>query len=105
MASCAQEWVRPLLAAPEAPDPGLARVYARLFPAYRQALRPGGLLFFETFVHQEAGDTPAYLLVPGELHQAFADFEIVHSLETAVRGPRSGKFRDIAQLIARKPRN
>ncbi|MGE0717566.1 MAG: FGGY family carbohydrate kinase [Alphaproteobacteria bacterium] len=37
MASCAQEWVRPLLAAPEAPDPGLARVYARLFPAYRQA--------------------------------------------------------------------
>jgi tellurite methyltransferase len=72
------------------------------FPAYRQALRPGGLLFFETFVHQEAGDTPPYLLEPGELHQAFADFEIVHSLETAVRGPRSGKFRDIAQLIARK---
>lgn len=72
------------------------------FPAYRQALRPGGLLFFETFVHQEAGDTPPYLLEPGELQQAFADFEIVHSLETAVRGPRSGKFRDIAQLIARK---
>lgn len=72
------------------------------FPAYRQALRPGGLLFFETFVHQEAGDTPPYLLEPGELQQAFADFEIVHSLETAVRSPRSGKFRDIAQLIARK---
>jgi len=75
------------------------------FPAYRQALRPGGLLVFETFVHKEAGDTPAFLLEPGELHQAFADFEIVHSLETAVRGPRSGKFRDIAQLIARKPGN
>ncbi len=72
------------------------------FPAYRQALRPGGLLFFETFVHTGAGDTPTYLLEPGELHKAFADYEIVHSLETAVRGPRSGKFRDIAQLIARK---
>ncbi|MBK8901131.1 MAG: class I SAM-dependent methyltransferase [Anaerolineaceae bacterium] len=72
------------------------------FPAYRQALRPGGLLFFETFVHTEAGDTPTYLLEPGELPQAFADFEIVHSVETAVRGPRSGKWRDIAQLIARK---
>ncbi|MFZ1401404.1 MAG: hypothetical protein WAS33_31150, partial [Candidatus Promineifilaceae bacterium] len=72
------------------------------FPAYRQALRPGGLLFFETFVHKEAGDTPSYLLEPGELHRAFADFEIVHSVETAVRGQRSGKFRDIAQLIARK---
>lgn len=75
------------------------------FPAYRQALRPGGLLFFETFVHKEVGDTPTYLLQPGELLQAFADFEIVHSLETAVRGPRSGKFRDIAQLIARKPKD
>ncbi|MCA9956022.1 MAG: class I SAM-dependent methyltransferase [Anaerolineales bacterium] len=73
------------------------------FPAYRQALRPGGLLFFETFVHKEDGDTPTYLLEPGELHHAFADFEIVHSLETAVRGHRSGKWRDIAQLIARKP--
>lgn len=75
------------------------------FPAYRQALRPGGLLFFETFVHKEVGDTPTYLLEPGELHLAFADFEIVHSLETAVRGHRSGKWRDIAQLIARKPKD
>lgn len=73
------------------------------FPAYRQALRPGGLLFFETFAHQEAGDPPTYLLEPGELHQAFADFEIVHSLETALRGQRSGQWRDVAQLIARKP--
>src|SRR5690606_38624528 len=44
------------------------------FPAYRQALRPGGLLFFETFVHTAADDTPAYLLEPGELRQAVADF-------------------------------
>ena len=73
------------------------------FPAYRQALRPGGLLFFETFVHTDSGDVPSYFLAPGELHHAFADFEIVHSLETAVRGHRSGKMRPVAQLIARKP--
>ena len=73
------------------------------FAAYRQALRPGGLLFFETFVHTGAGDTPSYFLEPGELYRAFADFEIVHALETAVRGHRSGKMRPVAQLIARKP--
>ena len=67
------------------------------------ALRPGGLLFFETFVHTGAGDTPSYFLEPGELYRVFADFEIVHALETAVRGHRSGKMRPVAQLIARKP--
>ncbi|MEZ4590531.1 MAG: class I SAM-dependent methyltransferase [Chloroflexota bacterium] len=72
------------------------------FPAYRQALRPGGLLFFETFIHTGPGKTPSYFLEPGELHRAFADFEMVHSVETAVRGHRSGNMRPVAQLIARK---
>jgi SAM-dependent methyltransferase len=70
--------------------------------AYRQALRPGGLLFFETFVHVGEGETPSYFLEPGELHRAFADLEIIHSAETEVRGQRSGKMRHVAQLIARK---
>jgi SAM-dependent methyltransferase len=73
------------------------------FAAYRQALRPGGLIFFETFVHVGEEETPSYFLEPGELHQAFADFQIIHSAETEVRGQRSGKMRHIAQLIARKP--
>ena len=72
------------------------------FPAYRQALRPGGLLLFETFIHTGSGDTTSYFLEPGELHHAFADFEIVHDLETAVRGHRSGNLRSVAQLVARK---
>jgi tellurite methyltransferase len=71
------------------------------FAAYRQALRPGGLLIFETFVDIE-DDKTAYFLRPGELHHAFADFEVIHSLETAVRGHRSDKMRPVAQLIARK---
>ena len=73
------------------------------FPAYRQALRPGGLLFFETFLRTDADEAPGYFLEPGELNRAFADFEIVHSLETAVRGHRSGNMRPVAQLVARKP--
>ena len=72
------------------------------FAAYRQALRPGGLILFETFVHTGAGETPPYFLQPGELNHAFADFAVIHSLETAVPGHRSGKMRPVAQLVAQK---
>lgn len=43
MEACVNEWVTPLLAAPEAPDAELAAAYDRLFPAFqsaRQALVP-----------------------------------------------------------------
>jgi SAM-dependent methyltransferase len=72
------------------------------FAAYQQALRPGGLIFFETFVHVGEEETPSYFLQPGELRHTFADFEIIHSAETTARGQRSGKMRHVAQLIARK---
>ena len=72
------------------------------FAAYRQALRPGGLLIFETFV-ADGPDVPQYFLRRGELRAAFADFEVVHWAETAVRGDRTGKPRPVAQLVARKP--
>ena len=75
------------------------------FTVYREALRPGGLLFFETFVHVEAGETPAYFLQPNELYRAFADFEVIHYAETAVTGHRSSNMRHVAQLVARKPKN
>ncbi len=73
------------------------------FAAYRQALRPGGLLFFETFVHTGVEESPAYFLEPGELHHAFADFDLIHSAETTIPGHRSGRMRHVAQLVARKP--
>lgn len=73
------------------------------FAAYRQALRPGGLLFFETFIHTGQEETPTYFLEPGELQRAFADFDVIHSAETTIPGQRSGKPRHVAQLIARKP--
>ena len=73
------------------------------FPVYRRALKPGGWLIFETFVQTDtAVPHPAYFLKPHELLDAFADFEIVHAAETAVRGSRSEKMKTVAQLVARK---
>jgi erythritol kinase (D-erythritol 1-phosphate-forming) len=37
MEACIAEWVTPLLGQPETPDAELMQLYARLFPAYRQA--------------------------------------------------------------------
>lgn len=76
------------------------------FPAFRKALRPGGLLLFETFNQDEnevlGGDIrPAYVLERGELPQAFADFEILLAEEGVFERPEGE--RGLARLIARKP--
>src|SRR5512137_593161 len=43
-----------------------------LFECYRQALKPGGLLFFETFVQDnQRMCNPAHALESGELYSAF----------------------------------
>lgn len=74
------------------------------FPTYRRALKPGGWLIFETFVQTDtAVPHPDYFLKPNELHDAFADFAIIHYAETAVRGSRSQKMKTVAQLVACKP--
>ena len=74
------------------------------FPVYRRALKRGGWLLFETFVRPEqAVADPAYFLESGELCAAFADFEIVHSVQLEIRGGRSGKMKLVEQLVARKP--
>jgi len=74
-----------------------------LFPCIRKALRPGGLLVYETFTEEQAGfgqpRNPDHLLHPGELGRAFADWEIVHSFE----GLRENPLRAVAQLVCRKP--
>jgi len=75
----------------------------QLFPTYKQALKPGGLLFFETFVW-EPGITlkPERYLQPGELREAFSGWEMLHYTE--LDQPRgSGSARGIAQLVARRP--
>ncbi|MGA2503109.1 MAG: class I SAM-dependent methyltransferase [Anaerolineales bacterium] len=75
-----------------------------LFECYRQALKPGGWLFFETFVQDTLMRcNPARALESGELYAAFHDWDILHWKETW-RERRGGTFppRRIAQLVARK---
>jgi 2-polyprenyl-3-methyl-5-hydroxy-6-metoxy-1,4-benzoquinol methylase len=67
-----------------------------LFPALREKVRPGGLLFFETFTraHSEATGFPrAYCLEPGELLAAFEGWETLRHVEERAR----------ESLLARRP--
>lgn len=73
-----------------------------LLPAIQRALRPGGVLVYETYtIHQLEYDhgprSPEHLLQPGELREAFADLEILFYAES-----KAGKA--IASLLARKPK-
>ena len=71
-----------------------------LFPALLAALRPDGVLVYETFTTAQAArgkpTNPDFLLRPGELR------ELVGSL--AVMESREGEFdgRDVASVVARK---
>jgi tellurite methyltransferase len=71
-----------------------------LFPALIAALKPGGLLIYETFTLDQAGrgkpTNPEFLLEPGELVRLVQPLEIVDS--------REGTFedRDVASVVARK---
>jgi tellurite methyltransferase len=71
-----------------------------LFPAIRGAVRPGGVVLYETFtIHQPAlgwgPASPDHLLREGELRGYFEDFEIVFYEETSA--PEA-----VARLVARR---
>ncbi|HEY8491451.1 MAG TPA: methyltransferase domain-containing protein [Dehalococcoidia bacterium] len=76
-----------------------------LAPQILRALRPGGVLCFETFTQEQRRygrpHTISYLLEPGELAEMFPGLETLHYFEGVVEeGPRK---KAIASLIARKP--
>jgi len=74
-----------------------------LFPALLDALKPGGLMIYETFTigNRQFGrpNNPDFLLQPGELASVFQDWEIIHNFEGVLENPD----RAIARIIARKP--
>ena len=73
------------------------------FPIYRQALKPGGLLLFETFVKIDPqGDYPDHYLNPGELESAFAGFTILHHGQKEILDYQSQPIKMTEQLIVRK---
>ncbi len=70
-------------------------LHRALMPALLAAVRPGGLLCYQTFLAGHPGPgprNPDYLLQPGELAACCTDWELLHALE------QDGQ----AQLVARK---
>ena len=71
-----------------------------LLPALREALRPGGVLVYETFTRAQAQrgrpTNPAFLLAPGELRELVQPLEILVERE----GDFEGKM--LASVIARR---
>lgn len=74
-----------------------------LFPLIRRALKPGGLLFYETFTRDQARlgkpKNPDHLLQTGELAHAFSNWETLYAYEGRLENPE----RYMSRLCARKP--
>ena len=80
---------------------GFNYLHRPLMPALREAVTPGGLIFYETFTTRQAERghprNPAFLLRDGELAELMAPFTILRSRE----GDLDGRF--IASIIAERP--
>lgn len=78
-----------------------------LAPALCAALRPGGLLFYQTFTRRRTDPTagpqnPAFLLDDGELLHLFAPLAPVVYREEALLGDTTRGWRNSALLIAQR---
>ncbi len=73
-----------------------------LMPMLREAVAPGGLLFYETFTVKQAErghpSNPAFLLKDDELRALVAPFDVVRAREGAFGG------RHIASVVAMRPK-
>jgi SAM-dependent methyltransferase len=74
-----------------------------LFPALLAALRPGGVIVYETFTRAQAArgkpTNPVFLLEPGELRRLVEPLDVL--------AWREGEFdhRDVASVVARRAYN
>ena len=82
-------------------------LYRPLCPAICNALKPGGLLFYQTFCQQKVIDkgpqNPNFLLAENELLELFKSLTPVVYREERLIGDTSQGFRNQAILIAQKP--
>jgi SAM-dependent methyltransferase len=79
-----------------------------LFDQIKAAIKPGGMIFYETFTEQQAQfgrpKNPDFLLKPQELIDLFSDWTILHSFEGVVNNGENDETQQaIAQIVARKP--
>lgn len=95
------------------PDPGSFDVivvsrflHRELIPRLIQALLPGGLVFYQTFIKEKTVDTgpknPDYLLECNELLELFRPLRIILYREEGKTGNPASGFRNEVMLIARK---
>ncbi|MFQ5934982.1 MAG: class I SAM-dependent methyltransferase [Acidiferrobacterales bacterium] len=70
------------------------------------ALRPAGLLFYQTFTRTRVGDqgprNPSYLLADGELLSMFSSLKLLVYREEGLVGNSTRGFRGEAMLVGRK---
>jgi len=79
-----------------------------LFEQIKQAIKPGGMIVYETFTVQQAQfgrpKNPMFLLKPAELVELFSDWKILHSFEGVVEDSQTNNSKQaIAQIVAVKP--
>ncbi len=71
-----------------------------------QALKPNGLLFYETFIHEKVTDsgpsTPEFRLGENELLSLFSELHILQYQEYGTVGDVKQGTRNIASLVAQK---
>ena len=78
-----------------------------LIPHIVAALRPGGLVFYQTFTRSRVSDAgpgnPEFRLAENELLSLFAGLQLLVYREEARVGDLGQGFRDEAMIVARKP--
>jgi len=78
-------------------------LHRELMPTIINAIKPGGLIIYETFTHQQASigrpKNPNFLLNEGELTATFTDFEPLYYYE----GFDEQQQAFVGQFIGRKP--
>ena len=79
-----------------------------LFKYLKAASRPGGLIFYQTFIAEKPDDigpsNPDYLLKESELLKQFSNWVIHVYHEEANLGKLDSGFRNEAYLVAKKPK-
>ncbi len=77
-----------------------------LCPAIAAALRPGGLLFYQTFSRESVSDcgpsNPAYRLGPNELLELFRGLTVRAYRDEGCLGDTTRGIRDLALLVAQR---
>lgn len=82
-------------------------LHRSLCPAISHALKPGGVLYYQTFCRDKltlkGPSNPDYLLADNELLRLFASLRVRHYRENARCGDLQQGQRDRAELVAQRP--